>query len=171
MSTFVGINHISVVTRDLDHAVRTWADKYGVGPWTVYNYPAASIDVTVGGTRTPFGMRVGFASLESGTRIEIIQPTDELSPYAASLAERGNVDHFHHIRFDVADYEGSLDHLRGLGLESVMSGAIQSGNPDAASLVDYFGTEADLGFLSELAQLPEGYRLPDAEYVYPEPMG
>ncbi len=167
---FLGINHISVVTRDLDRAVRTWADKYGVGPWTVYDYPAASIDVTVDGTPTSFGMRVGFAGLQSGTRIELIQPTDEHSPYAASLTEHGNVDHFHHLRFDVDDYEGSLGRLRDLGLDSVMSGAIQSGNPEVSSAVDYFATEGDLGFLSELAQLPEGYRLPEPEYVYPEPV-
>jgi catechol 2,3-dioxygenase-like lactoylglutathione lyase family enzyme len=168
---FLGINHICVVTRDVDRAVRIWADKYGVGPWTVREYPQASIDVKLGETPTRFGMRVGLASINATTRIEIIQPTDELSPYAASLTERGNVDHFHHVRFDVADHETSLDRLRAAGLASVMSGVIQSANPEAPCYVDYVDTEADLGLLIEFATLPEGYRLPDPEYVYPEEAG
>jgi methylmalonyl-CoA/ethylmalonyl-CoA epimerase len=165
---FLGINHICVVTRDVDRAVRIWADRYGVGPWTVREYPPASIDVTLGETPTRFGMRVGLATLNATTRIEIIQPTDELSPYAASLTEHGNVDHFHHVRFDVADHETSLDRLRALGLANVMSGVIQSANPEAPVHVDYVDTEADLGFVIEFATLTEGYRLPDPEYVYPE---
>ena len=43
---FTGGDHLGVVTRDLDAAVRTWADHYGVGPWQVFSYDETSMTAT-----------------------------------------------------------------------------------------------------------------------------
>lgn len=165
---FTGINHLCVVTRDLDRAVRTWADRYGVGPWRVMTYEPSMIEATVGGRPTEFGMRVGLAHIDESTRIEIIQPTDDRSPYAESLEARGGADHIHHVRMDIADYGDSRDRLEGeLGLSTVLDGTFQTGAPDARSSATYLATEQDLGFIVEVAELPPGVVYPEPDYVYP----
>jgi hypothetical protein len=99
---FTGINHICLVTHDLDRSVRTWFDRYGVGPWRIWTKDASNMSAVVDGEPTDFAMRVALCQLSPGFRLEIIQPLDERSPYARSLAERGGADHIHHVRFEVS---------------------------------------------------------------------
>src|SRR5262249_4132709 len=117
---FTGINHVCIATHDLDRAVRTWADRYGVGPWSIYTKDASNMAATVHGQPTDFPMRVALAALPSGARIEIIEPLDDRSPYAQSLAANGGADHVHHVRFDVADHVDTVARLRELGLPEIL---------------------------------------------------
>jgi methylmalonyl-CoA/ethylmalonyl-CoA epimerase len=162
-----GINHICIATRDLDRAVRVWADKYGVGPWRVYTYDASNMSVSIGGEPTDCAMRVGLCQFGPATRVEIIQPLDDQSPYASSLAEHDGADHLHHIRVDVGDYQAALERLEGLGLHTVLSGRYQSADPAIHSLATYLETRADLGFTLEIAHMPPGFEMPEPDYVYP----
>jgi len=164
---FSGINHICVVTRDVDRAVRVWADKYGVGPWRVYTYDTSSISASVDGSPTEFGMRVGLCHIGPTTRIEIIQPLDDRSPYARSLVEREDADHIHHVRLDVVDYDAALEHLQGLGLDTILSGKFRGGEPGTHSLATYLATEQDVGFIVEISHLPAGFAMPEPDYVLP----
>src|SRR3954452_481852 len=93
-----GINHVCVVTRDLDRLVRVYWEKYGVGPWTIYSYDESNLKATVDGEPRSFEMRAALAQLGPDSRIELIQPLDETSPYADSLRARGDADHLHHVR-------------------------------------------------------------------------
>jgi catechol 2,3-dioxygenase-like lactoylglutathione lyase family enzyme len=166
---FTGINHICIATTDLDRAVRTWCDRYGIGPWSVWTKDASNMTAVVDGTPTEFGMRVALASLADGSRIEIIEPLDERSPYARSLARHGGADHVHHVRFDVDDYDASLAHLRDdLELPTMLSAAF-SGAPgvDASFEGTYLATEDELGLLIEIGRAAEGFAMPAAERVYP----
>ena len=166
---FTDLNHISVATRDLDRAVRIWADRYGIGPWRVYTYDSTNMVASVDGEPTDFAMRVALCQLGPHTRVEIIQPLDERSPYAHSLQQRGGADHLHHIRMDVEDYQSSVERLERLDLGKVLAGTFQSGvDPDDPSKAIYFGTEADLGFVVELALLPPGLVLRAPDYIYPD---
>ena len=101
---FTGINHLGVVTADLDRAVRTWTDRYGIGPWRLYRYGSSNMSAKLDGEPVEFEMRVGLCQL-TNARIELLQPLDERSHYARSLAEHGGADHIHHVRFDVASYD------------------------------------------------------------------
>jgi hypothetical protein len=85
---FTGINHICVVTHDIDRAVRMWSDRYGVGPWSLWTKDASNMTAVVDGEPTDFAMRVALCQLSPGFRLEIIQPLDDRSPYAKSLAQR-----------------------------------------------------------------------------------
>jgi catechol 2,3-dioxygenase-like lactoylglutathione lyase family enzyme len=156
---FTGINHVCVATRDLDRAVRVWSDGYGVGPWSIWTKDASNMT-----TSPQFAMRVALASLSAATRIELIQPLDERSPYAASLERHAGADHVHHIRLDVEDYGDARRDLEALGLEVVLDAAF-SGAEGIESHVraTYFSTERDLGFVLEIADVPDGFVLPPAE--------
>jgi hypothetical protein len=114
-------------------------------------------------------MRVALASLPSGSRIEIIQPLDERSPYARSLARHDGADHVHHVRFDVDDYDASLAQLRDdLGLHTILTAEF-TGAPGVEGAFEgtYLATECDLGLVVEIGRAPDGFAMPGPERVYP----
>jgi methylmalonyl-CoA/ethylmalonyl-CoA epimerase len=165
---FSGINHICVVTGDIDRAIRVWADRYGVGPWSVYTKDEANMTVVVDGEPAGFAMRVALASVSPTFRIELIQPLDERSPYARSLAEHGGADHVHHVRFEVEEYAAAAARLDDLGhrrlLEAEFDGAP---GVDGTFAGIYFDTEGELGFVVEIGLAPPGFAMPPPESVYP----
>lgn len=165
---FTGGNHICIATRDLDRAVRVWWDRYGVGPWRVFRYDASNMDVE--GRPAQFEMRAALAQLGPGFRIEIIEPLDDGSPYAESLERHGGADHIHHVRLDVTDFGEAFRRLRDLGLETRLNATFagaDAGGPRVSGA--YLGTEAELGFTLEIAEIPPGFAMPEPEYVYPPP--
>jgi len=166
---FTGANHICIVTRDLDRAVRVWWDRYGVGPWRVFRYDDSNMSATVDGEPARFAMRAALAQLGPGFRIEVIQPLDEHGPYAPSLKRHGDADHIHHVRLDVDDLDEAVARMRGLGLDARMRASFAGGETGGPRVTGaYFGTEADLGFTVEVAAMPAGFSMPEPEYVYPD---
>ena len=165
---FIGANHICVATNDIDRAVRTWSDRYGIGPWSLWTKDASNMDARVDGEATELAMRVALCRLSPTFRIELIQPLDHRSPYARSLAERGGADHIHHVRFEVADYHGAKRHLRALGLATRLDASFSGAPGTSGEFVGtYFATEGDLGFVVEIGYAPAGFEMPVPESVYP----
>jgi catechol 2,3-dioxygenase-like lactoylglutathione lyase family enzyme len=164
---FRGINHISIVTDDLDRAVRTWHDRYGVGPWALYRYDGSNMEAVLHGRAIDFEMRVGLCQLEH-SRIEIIQPLDDHSPYSESLKIHGGADHIHHVSFDRAE-EGVEQRLAELGVPASLEASFGSadGGPGPPVTVTYFACEPELGFTLELARFPTDFIRPAPEAVYP----
>jgi catechol 2,3-dioxygenase-like lactoylglutathione lyase family enzyme len=155
---FTGLNHVCIVTGDLDRAVRTWSDRYGVGPWRLWTKDPSNMSAE-------FAMRVALCNVSPTARIELIQPLDAASPHAASLARHGGADHVHHLRFDVGDYGEARERLIGLGLDVVLDAAFDG--IDSRLTATYFSTEQDLGFTLEIADVPAGFAMPEPELVYP----
>ncbi len=146
-----------------------WADRYGIGPWSLYTKDASNMSAVVDGEPTDFAMRVALCHLSPSFRLEIIQPLDDRSPYADSLARHDGADHIHHVRFDVDDYDRALDRLQnGLGLRPAMSAEF-AGAPGIRSVFagTYLHTDDDLGFIVEIGHAPEGFSMPEPELVYP----
>jgi methylmalonyl-CoA/ethylmalonyl-CoA epimerase len=169
-AAFTGINHLGVVTADLDRAVRTWTDRYGIGPWRFYRYDSSNMAAEVDGEPVEFEMRVGLCQLENA-RIELIQPLDDCSPYASSLAAHGGGDHIHHVRFDVANYDDSAARLRELGARAIFHAAFQAGGDGADSsplTATYFATDSELGLTTEIVGVPDDFAMPEPERVYPQ---
>jgi len=168
MAAFTGINHLGIVTADLDRAARTWTDRYGVGPWRIYRYDAANMAAEVDGEPVEFEMRVGLCQL-ANARLELIQPLDDRSPYAQSLAAHAGADHIHHVRLDVSSYDESAARLRELGAREVFHAAFQAADGAGAPplTATYFATDDELGFTSEIVGVPERFAMPEPELVYP----
>jgi len=165
---FTGANHICVATDDIERAARTWSDRYGVGPWSLWTKDTSNMSALVDGEPTDFAMRVALCQVSPTFRVELIQPLDDRSPYAKSLAEHGGADHIHHVRFDVADYDAAKERLQGLGLASPLDARF-AGAPGAAGefVGTYFATEDELGFVVEIGEAAEGFEMPAPESVYP----
>jgi methylmalonyl-CoA/ethylmalonyl-CoA epimerase len=67
---FTGVNHICIVTADLDGAVRRWWDRYGIGPWRVFSYDRSNMRAKVDGEAVEVKMRAALAgsARRSGSR-------------------------------------------------------------------------------------------------------
>jgi len=166
---FSGINHVSVVTGDIDRAVRTWVERYGIGPWRLYRYDAANMRADCNDGPTVVTFRAALAQISPTTRMELIQPLDDRGPYAESLARHGGADHIHHVRFDVADFAATTAALgQDLGVGTIMKAEFD-GAPGSPSKFDcaYFDTRADLGFVVEIGRAGAGFTMPEPEAVYP----
>jgi hypothetical protein len=165
---FTGANHICVVTADLDGAVRRWSDRYRVGPWRVFTYDRSNMEATMDGESVEFEMRVALAQLSPDFRIEIIQPLDDRSLYAASLRERSGADHIHHVRLDVPDFARAKSELEALGLAVRLDATFTGSQPDGGRVRGmYFDATGDLGFLLEVGDAHPGFSMPPPDYVYP----
>jgi methylmalonyl-CoA/ethylmalonyl-CoA epimerase len=165
---FTGGNHICIATLDLDRAVRTWWDRYGVGPWRVYRYDPSTVSAEVNGRSAEFSMRAALASMGPHFRMEIIQPLEGANPYTPSLERHNGADHIHHVRFDVSDYDDALGELEALGLRSVMVARFAGGTVESPRFVGrYLDTIDDLGFVLEIGEAPPGFVMAIPEYEYP----
>lgn len=170
MSIFTGVNHVGIATNNIPRAIRNWHDRYGIGPWDVYEYGEHNLSVRplAGENHTSFAMTVALASLPSGFRIELLQPHDEFSPYYASLQKHGGRDHVHHLRMELGDFGITDQHLTDLGLDTAMDAAFASADPRREWFrAKYFDTEDELGVTLEVCHMPEGFAMPERAYRYP----
>src|SRR4051812_20116768 len=166
---FSAANHICIATHDLDRAVRTWWDRYGVGPWRVYRYDPTTVSAEVDGETAEFSMRAALAQMGPHFRVEIIQPLEGRNPYTPSLERHGGRDHIHHVRLDVPDFDDAAGHMEALGLSTVMNARFAGGTAESPRFVGrYVDTTGALGFMVEIGTAPAGFVMADAEYVYPE---
>jgi len=159
-----GVVQIGIVTNDADRLMRAWSDRYGVGPWEVYDFDSSNMtETTVDDRPVEFGMRIALALL--GTmQLELIEPHDDRSIYAASLEKHGGADHFHHILCSTADYDSSLERARSLGVGHAQSGRMSNG-----ATFSYLSTEDELGLMLEIARVPQPLTMPEPVAVYPRP--
>ena len=165
---FSGANHICIVTADLDRAVRRWWDRYRVGPWRVFSFDRSNMQADVNGSPVDFKMRAALAQLGPAFRLEIIQPLDELSPYAETLNGADGADHVHHVRLDVPDYARTRGELVALGLTRSLEASFKGSSSEGWVQATYFDTRYDLGLLLEIGNAPAGFTMSEPDYIYPE---
>lgn len=165
---FTGLNHIGVVSNDIDRTVRVWSDKYGIGPWSLYTFDASNMSAKVYGKPIKFAMRVALCRVSPTFRVEVIQPLDDRSPYAKALAQHNGADHIHHVRVEVENYRRAIERLDGFGFDKPLDASF-SGAPGINSVFEgmYFSTEPDLGFILEIGHAPDGFTMAAPESVYP----
>ncbi len=152
---FTDTLQVAVIVRDLDAAVRCYADEYGVGPWAIFEFsPDTVSDMVIDDTPARYAMRLAVANI-GRLQIELIEPLDDKSIYAKHLAAHGET--LHHVALAVDDYAGAEKALRAKGHHILMGG-----NHNGVTY-SYFSTEKDLGFPVELySATPQGK--PDAVY-------
>lgn len=163
-----GINHVCVVTADLDRAMRDWWERFEVGPWTHYRFGADTMEARVGDEPVACAIRVAAAPLGDGEqKLELIQPLDDRGPWAESLAAHAGADHIHHVRFDVTDFDEAAAALADggapLGLDADFTG-----DPDKPPLrCNYFEAGPAIGFRVELGEAPPGFSLKNPSGTFP----
>jgi catechol 2,3-dioxygenase-like lactoylglutathione lyase family enzyme len=154
---FTDVLQVSVVVRDLQAAMRTYVEEYGIGPWEIYEFnPGTVRGMHERGEPVESSWRLALAQV-GRLQWELIEPLDERSTYARFLAEHG--EGVHHVGVAVDDYDAALGELEGKGRDVVFGGEYNG------VTFAYLGTDADLGVVTEIFSAPPGVeQQPDATY-------
>ena len=96
------IDHVAIVVRDLDTALRFYRDMLGIAPSRVIDFPQE-------------GVKIAFLPMggPSGSEIELLEPTDPAGGVARFLEKRG--EGLHHICLEVEDIDEALAELTSAG--------------------------------------------------------
>jgi hypothetical protein len=150
---------ISIVVRDLDAAMKTYVDDYGIGPWEVYEFNPDTVErMVLDDAPAEYRFRIAVTMVGS-VQWELVQPLDDDSAAARFLAEKGGG--LHHVAVGGKGYHETLAAMRANG-RSVLQGGFYKGVTFA-----YLTTDEDLGLVTEIFDWPEGLeQQPDS--VYPQ---
>lgn len=150
---------IAMVVEDLEQAMVTYWEVFGIGPWQIYTLqPPEMTEATVREKPQPYTMRLALATV-GNLQWELIQPLTGRSIYKEFLEQRGGG--LHHIACTVPDYEQAAQVLRKRGMPGLMGGTWRG------VLYQYFDTEKALGTVVELFKHPADFEMPQPEATYP----
>ncbi|HEX3270458.1 MAG TPA: methylmalonyl-CoA epimerase [Ktedonobacterales bacterium] len=96
------IDHVAIVVRELETALRFYRDTLGVAPSRVIDFPRE-------------GVKIAFLPLggPNGSEIELLEPTDPTGGVARFLEKRG--EGLHHLCLEVEDIDAALAELMATG--------------------------------------------------------
>ncbi len=148
---------VSIVVRDLDAAMRTYAHEYGIGPWNVYEFNPDNVsDMRARGEPVAWSWRLALAKV-GHVQWELVEPLDDESIYAQFLADRG--PGVHHVGVAVASYDDALAELVGRGREVLLGGEYNG------ITFAYLSTNDELGVITEIfSGAPGANQRPDRTY-------
>ena len=137
---------IAWVVDDLMAACRKWGQVYGVGPFHVM--PMRTHKVTYRGQEAQFDMRL--AVVQSGpVQLVFIQQADDMPSVYREIYRPGQSG-VHHMCTITRDFDGTRAHYERLGYPSIAQ-------TQGAMRVEYFDTQKDFGFITELVEHNEGF--------------
>ena len=132
-----GLDHVAVVVRDLEAAIRLYRDTLGLELSAVEEVPEQAVRTAI------FGTGMG--------RVELISPTTPDSGVARFLASRG--EGLHHVCIEVEDIESAMDSLRKAGAPLID----KEPRPGAGGArVAFVHPKGMRGVLTELREGPRG---------------
>lgn len=131
------IDHIAILTGDMDRALNFWRDALGMDLGGMEEVPAEKSIVAF----LPTG----------GSEIELVKPTTDDSGLAKYLEKRG--PGMHHVCLEVDDIEGMLERLKGHGIQLINETALSGLHGRKYAFIH---PKATGGVLVELYQLPSG---------------
>ncbi len=133
------IDHVAIVVRDLEAALRFYRDILGLAPSRVIDFLRE-------------GVKIAFLPMggSSGSEIELLEPTNPATGVARFLEKRG--EGLHHICLEVPDIERALAELRAQGA-TVLD---ESPRPTAEGRGIFLHPKGTSGVLLELVQREPG---------------
>src|ERR1017187_8519983 len=109
----------ALVVKDLDEAVRRWAELLGIGPWTGYRLePTRLKEMLYHGQEVESSLRLALGS-KGEMQCELVQPLDGPSIFADHLANHG--EGLHHVGKYVSDHAGAVAEALRAGFEPLQS--------------------------------------------------
>ncbi|RKX44135.1 MAG: glyoxalase, partial [Thermotogae bacterium] len=117
---FTDVLQVAVVVKNLDEAVKTYYDEYGIGPWAIYEFnPETVKDMVIRDEREDYAMRLALCDIGK-VQWELIEPKDDKSIYAEFLREHG--EGLHHVALAVEDYDKAMEFFRSKGHKILQGG-------------------------------------------------
>lgn len=131
-----GLDHVAIVVRDLEAAIRLYRDTLGLELTKVEDVPEQQVTTAI------FGHGMG--------RVELICPTTKDSGVARYLEKRG--EGLHHICVEVEDIEAAMAALRAVGAPLIDQAPKPGAGGARVAFVHPKGTH---GVLTELREGPK----------------
>ena len=156
------IAQICIIVPDIEKAVQTYWERFGVGPWHFYTYGKPLVKrMTRKGKSHDYKMKVALSYIGK-MRVELIEPLEGDTVYKEFVEKHGYG--VHHLGVLTDSMEQSLKEAEEAGLEMTQDGA--GFGPDDDGHYAYLDTEDLIGTTIELIERP-GRRNPP-EKIYPE---
>ncbi|MCF6356513.1 MAG: VOC family protein [Draconibacterium sp.] len=156
------VAQICILVPDIDEAVKTYWERFGVGPWHHYTYGKPLVKrMTRHGKPYEYKMKVALSHI-GNMRIELIEPLEGDTVYTEFIEEHGYG--VHHLGFLTNDMQASLKDAEECGIAMTQDGA--GFGPDDDGHYAYLDTEKLLGTTVELIERPKRRNPP--EKIYPK---
>lgn len=126
------MDHVAIVVRNLDDAIRVYENLLGVKTSKVATVPDQGVKAAI----LPV----------AGVEIELLEPINPESGIAKFLESRG--EGLHHICLEVEDVDRELAQLQSLGVQLID----KKGRPGLAGKVGFLHPKSTRGVLVELAE-------------------
>ena len=126
------IDHVAVAVRDLDEAVATFENLFGLKPSKIEEVPDQGVKAAL--------IHIG------NTELEFIEPVNPNSGVAKFLESKG--EGIHHICLEVDDTDEELKRLEGKGVKLID----KQGRKGLAGKIGFIHPKSVCGVLTELAQ-------------------
>lgn len=147
---FTDVIHVSFLCKNLRETARTFAEKYGIGPWIEYPLdPSTTTDMHLAGEPGAHAVDLALCDVGDTIQWELLQPRDEISDYAKLLRQKAEVFHNAALKFDMS-YREMLDFCDDNGIRSIQGGYWQKFRyeyrdfrPDLKVMVELFGPDPD----------------------------
>jgi hypothetical protein len=155
------VAQICSLVPDIEKAVKTYWERFGVGPWHFYTYGKPLVKrMSRHGKPYEYKMKVALSYIGK-MRIELIQPLEGDTVYQEFIDEHGYG--VHHLGVLTDNMPESLKLAKECGLEMTQDGA--GFGPDNDGHYAYLDTEKLLGTTIELIERPKRRNPP--EKIYP----
>lgn len=164
---FTNVLQVAVVVRNLDEAVRRYAEEYGIGPWKIYNNLKQHKNMMIRDKPASYSMRIALCDIGT-VNWELVEPLDEETIYAEFLRKHG--EGVQHVAFATDHVPTAIEHGRRrspAGIGVLQAGTFERNRPGVR--YTYLDTEKDLGVVAELFEFPPGWELPTPDAIYPPP--
>src|SRR4030042_1279004 len=127
------IDHIAIVVKNLDEALKLYDNLFGVKPSKIETIPQQ-------------GVKAALLPIGEGAEIELLEPIDPQGGIAKFLKNRG--EGIHHICLEVEDVDRELGTLTDKGVQLID----KQGHPGLAGKVGFLHPKSTKGVLIELAE-------------------
>ncbi len=155
-------HQLAFVVRDLDQAVRQWADNLGIGPWSVWTMRSPALkDMLYKGQVVEFGLRHALA-WSGSLQFELVEPLEGPSIFNDQLDAIG--EGFNHIGIVVPDHPAAVADFIARGFTPLQSARGFGASEDGTFA--YFQPPDGISTIVELISPPTVRFPPD--YTYPE---
>ncbi|MDA8216585.1 MAG: VOC family protein [Dehalococcoidales bacterium] len=156
------VNQIGFVVKDLDKSVEAYWRILGIGPWRMYTYQVPLVkDPMYKGKPENFRMRIALANV-GDMMIELIEHLEGKTVYKDYAAKAG--EGIQHLGIFIPNLAQAVKEAEAAGFEVIQTGHGHGTKGDGGFA--YLDTEAELGTVFELIEIPSD-RVPP-ERVYPE---
>ena len=134
------ILQVGIVVKDIDKAIKTWENLYGIGPWEIMRVnDETAHDIKVYGKAVDNYDAILAMSKVGQMHVELIQPVSENSDYYFFLKDHG--EGIHHLA--VKHNDGFLRLIEERNIKELGSAVLGS------TFCAYYDTKDDLGFVTE----------------------